>query len=64
MSDDLRLVPLDDDVDVPEIPDAALANLDQVAPEAAPAVALESRDWSDQGFEPNNYDERPPHWED
>jgi hypothetical protein len=64
MSDDMRLVPLDDDVDLPEPAEVNLDGLDEPTPQAAPAVALESRDWSEQGFEPNNYDERPPHWQD
>jgi hypothetical protein len=63
MSDDMRLVPLDDDVELPDPAEVVLDGL-EVTPEVVPAVALESRDWSEQGFEPNDYNERPPHWED
>jgi hypothetical protein len=59
----MRLVPLDD-VELPEPAEAALEDPTLPTSESTPAVALESRDWSEQGFEPNNYDERPPHWED
>ena len=64
MSDDMRLVPLDDDVELPDPAEVVLDGLSEVTPEVVPAVALESRDWSEQGFEPNDYNERPPHWED
>jgi hypothetical protein len=64
MSDDMRLVPLDDDAELPEAVDAAAEGIAaSVAPIVA-APASESRDWDDQGFDANNYDERPPHWED
>jgi hypothetical protein len=64
MSDDMRLVPLDDDLDLAEVDEVVLEGIVEATPDEVPAVALESRDWSEQGFEPNNYDERPPHWED
>jgi hypothetical protein len=64
MSDDLRLVPLDDDAELPEPAEPLLEQLSDGTHEAPPAVALESRDWNEQGFEPNIFDERPPHWED
>jgi hypothetical protein len=59
VSDDDRLVPLEDD--------AIEAPLDEPAPNPRPRPSLTTdvdRDWRDQGFDENAYEDFPPHWRD
>lgn len=63
MTDDFRVVPLDDEL-MDDVEDDVTPPV--VTPrKSSPKVASssESRDWDEQGFESNRYDERPPHWE-
>jgi hypothetical protein len=69
MTDDMRFVPIDDDLveddvvlDEVVIVDADLA-VKPHTPTPRVASSAESRDWDEQGFDANRYDERPPHWE-
>ncbi len=63
----MRTVPLDDEQVPPAPLDPAIANAVEVAETTSEpkhlAAASEARDWDEQGFDVNVYDERPPHWQ-
>jgi len=63
VSDDMRSVPLDDELD-----GAVDLDSDDVLPvrpaESVTPLPSDSRDWDEQGFDANRYEDVPPHWAD
>ena len=65
MSDDERLVPLEDDEVAIDVSDTLVpADVKLLQGLGAAGTASDSRDWSEQGFDENSYDDVPPHWRD